>query len=153
MELKSSAQEVCSMSYYSQKLYPFVEKLIRNHNADSGKSFYELSVDELELEEQYHFARHLMIHQKDGLESLYENEDYLQLSEALLTLLFNSNSESKIEFSETILEKVVSFYKDKMQSMIDEAIGWVQQEDMGEAGYSSSKDKVNGETIWLRKAV
>ena len=153
MELEQIAQGVTNMSYYSQKLYPFVETLIRNHNIDSGKEIYDLSVNDLELKEQYDFVRHLIINNKDELSCINDNDDYSDIYEALLTLLFNANSDSKIEFSELVIEKVVNFYRDKMQSIIDDVIGWVQQEDMEEAGYSNFKHKDNGESRWIRKSI
>lgn len=153
MDLEKTAQGVTNMSYYSKKLYPFIEELIRNHNIDSGRSIYDLSVNDLELKEQYEFVRHIIINSKDELSCLLDNEDYSDIYEALLTLLFNANTESKIEFSEIIMEKVVNFYKDKMQSMIDDVIGWVQQEDMEDAGYINIKHKDNGESRWVRKSI
>ncbi len=151
MELKSYHQGRCNMSYYSKTIYPFVEKLIRSHNQDAGVELYELSVSDLELDEQHEFARHLMVQDGENLSCIYDNESHSSIYESLLNLLQHGDAESKIDFSDLISEKLVEFYTPKMQSIIDDAIGWVEQEDMEEAGYSSSKDKVNGETIWLRK--
>lgn len=153
MDLDQLAHGVTKMSYYSQKLYPFVEKLIRDSNLDSGRDIYELSVDDIELKDQYSFARHIIISNKDELSSIQDNDDYSDIYESLLTLLFNTNTDSKIEFSELVIEKVVNFYRDKMQSIIDDVIGWVQQEDMEDSGYKNTKHSDNGEPLWTRTSI
>lgn len=137
------------MSYYSKVLYPFVEKTIRIHNEPCRKSGYCLSVDELELSEQYEFTSHMIEYHKRDLNSIYDNDHHDDIVSSLLSALRSNSKDDKLNFSEFVMDKVFEFYKPRMQEIIDQAIGWVQQEDYDEIGYKPSHHKDNGETYWL----
>jgi hypothetical protein len=138
------------MSYYSTKLYPFVEELIRSHNEDSGKKIYELSVDDLDSFEQEQFARHLIIHNEMEPNFLWDMDGVEDIVSETLALLTNESVDDQINFADLFKSKVVEFYKKRMQAMIDDVIGWVEQEDMEEMGYSRSGHIDNGESYWVR---
>ena len=139
------------MSYYQKKLYPFIEELIRSHNLDvTNSDGYHLSVDDLELCEQYQFAGHLIEHYKRDLDSFYDNSSQDEIVKALVNVLANDSTEMKLNFAEIVMWEVVDYYKPTMQTMIDEAIGWVEQEDREDAGYVSRQDRNNGETYWVK---
>lgn len=117
-----------SMSYYSLHLYPFVSSLIRDHKKIPSIG-YQLQVDDLCESEKRDFARHLIEYDKRDLYSLYENKNYDVVISKLLTLLDKYNQHNQIDFSESVCDAIVDYYKPTMQKMIDEIIGSVELED------------------------
>ena len=138
------------MSYYSKTLYPFIEKLIRLHNEDRTNQFYQLSVDDLDLFEQYEFASHLIEYYKRDLNCIYDNDYHDCITSSLITLLKHDSQDNKVSFSELVMEKVVKFYKPFMQELIEDIIGNVESEDYQENGFHRSYYKDNGESFWSK---
>lgn len=129
--------------YYSKVLYPFIDDLIR-----SNHKHYYLSVDDLSERDQFRFSMHLIEHADRDLFSIYENENYDDIVSSLIQLLKNDDTESKLDFAETIQEKIISYYKPKMQKMIDDVIGIIEQDDYADKGFIRRHHKDNGEQYW-----
>lgn len=122
------------MSIYSNKIYPFVEKLVREHNFDSGRGIYELSFDDLEIDEQQELAKMMLIYKDEDLESIYHNDDIDLIRASLISMIGNPDIDNRLCFAELLMEKIVKYYQPQIQKIIDEIISWVEQEDREEAG-------------------
>lgn len=116
-------------SYYSKVLYPFVESLIKENKKATSDGYY-LSVDDLTDDDQYLFASYLIEYDdRDLSSSINENDKYDDIVCSLLNLLKQNDLDSRLDFADTVKERVVSHYKTKMQGMIDDLIGIVERED------------------------
>lgn len=133
-------------NYYSTVIYPFVERLIRDNQKPN--SLYELKVDSLDEIDQQTFAMHLVEYDGRDLHSIYENERYDDIVSCLFSMLKKDDMDTKLDFAEMVRDKIISHYKEKMQEMIDEIIGWVEQEDKTTEGCTRRQHKDNGETYW-----
>ena len=138
-------------NYYKNVLYPFVENLIRDNKKITSSGEYELSVNDLLDHDLYLFAMHLLEHHDRDLYSIYENEQYDDIVKSLFDLLKSGDVDSKIEFADKIRHNIVEYYKPKMQKMIDNAIGWVEQEDYLISVVDKVIHKDNGEIEWIKK--
>lgn len=134
-------------SYYSKVLYPFVKNLIL-YNFKSTRDGYQLHVDDLDEHDQYMFAMHLIEESDRDLSSIYENEKYDDIVCSLFQLLKKDDTDHKLDFAETVRDKIVSYYKPKMQTMIDDIIGWVEKEDYEEREFVHRQHRDNGEYYW-----
>ena len=140
-----------SMSYYSKTIYPYIERIIRDHNYDSGKWLYNLSFDDLEMDEQQELAKMMMQHHGQNLISIYDNDDYELIAQSLINMLGNPDMDNRLCFSEIVMDRVIKFYQPEIQGIIDDVIGWVEQEDREEFGFRRSSHKDNGETLWIKE--
>lgn len=136
------------MSYYSKKLYPFVENLIRENYIHDGDR-YILDVDSLDDSDQHLFAMHLIENGDRDLVSIYENNKHDDIVSSLVKLLTLGGTDEKLDFAETVRDRIVFYYKPMMQKLIDDIIGWVEQEDYMDSGYRPRQHKDNGETYWI----
>ena len=139
------------MSYYSKTIYPYVERIIRDHNHDAGKWLYDLSFDDLEIDEQQELAKMMMQHHGQDLNAIYDNDDHELIAQSLISMLGNPDTDNRLCFAELVMDKVIKFYQPQIQAMIDNVISWVEQEDRIEFGFSHSIHNDNGETLWIKE--
>lgn len=137
------------MTYYSKVLYPFVEKLVRENKTTSSIG-YTLNVCDLDECDQYLFAMHLIENDDRYLTCITENNNYDSIIQTLFKLLKKDSTDEKLDFAEKIREEIICYYKQTMQKMIDDIIGWVEQEDFIGMGYINRHHVDNGERYWSR---
>jgi hypothetical protein len=138
------------MTYYTKKLSSFVEDLISdNKKRDSFGEIY-LKVDDLDELDQYRFAKNLIENDDRDMFSIYENDDYDNIISSLIKMLNAPTIDNKLDFAEVVRDKIVEYYKPKMQTIINEFIGVLEYEKRIDQGFSPRQHKDNGEQYWGR---
>lgn len=134
-------------TYHSKILYPFVRTIIRE-NYKKTEDGYQLNVDDLDEQDQCIFVMHLIENSDRDLYAIYENEKYDDIVCSLFKLLKKNDIDHKLDFAETVLSKIVCYYKPKMQEMLDDIIGLIEQEDYEYRGFIKRQHSDNGENYW-----
>lgn len=112
---------------------------------------YELSLEMLPEEDQNELSR-LYIESIDReIEWACYGEDQSINSSflcALLSLLKNDNEETREKFAEITRKNVLTYYKNTLQEILDNACHEYYFNEMNESGYHSQYDSDNGDLVW-----
>lgn len=142
-------EEAMRIEYYYKHVVPFVDDLILDYGKHTREG-YRLDLDNLDDDIPYQLAA-LLIEQDDrDLFCLYENEEYDDIVSALINLLKDGSEEEKKEFSNTIRDKIVSYYKVQMQVLIDDRCSWLDSIYREENNISLNYYSDNGEPYEVR---
>lgn len=136
-------------NYYSDVLYPYISNLISAHSKKDINGYY-LDVDDLYIDDKYEFAVHLIEYDDRELYCLTENEKYQDIVSSLIKLLNKDDLDSKLDFSDLIKNKVINYYKEKMQCLIDSIIPDVQDQEFLEMGMIRIPHDEPYEKLWVR---
>ena len=132
------------MNTIYQRLVNHIDSIIREEAKQTSEGYY-LEFEELpELEQQEIVALFLEYDDRDMF-SIYENEKSDDIVSSLLTMLKNGTREASEDFAECVRSNVVKYYSKRAQEMIDDRLGWVEQEDDWERGYVKRQDRNTGE--------
>lgn len=130
-----------------QRLVNHIDSVIRN-DATRTSEGYSLDFQGLPDHEQHEIVALFIDSDDRDLFSLYENEKHDDIVATLLTMLKKGDREAAEDFSDCVRNNLVKYYTKRAQEMIDDRLGWVEQEDQWEAGYTKRQDRNTGEYHW-----
>lgn len=130
----------------------FVSSLVSDYAKYDGDT-YNLHIDDLPDDEQGELAAlYLETLDRDVSECVWGNDfttnsDYVC---SLLKMLKDPSPENRDDFSRLVHKNVLIYFRDSLQSAIEEACNEHLHEEMNENGYYGSIDRNHGDFVWRR---
>lgn len=135
------------MDYRTRVVLPFVKKLIRENYKFTPDGF-QLNVDDLDDQDLREFAMYLLEYDDRDLHSIYENDKYDNIISTLIKMLKKDDTDNKLDFAEMVRDKIVDYYKPKMQELINDYIGFVEEDYFYEHG-ATKNFKRDNDSYWF----
>lgn len=137
---------------HEKNLHDYAQEIVANYAKYDGES-YCLTLSNLPDDEQNELAR-LLIESLDREvnECIYGNDFTInnEFTCALLELLKNDNPGTRRNFAEVTLRNILIYYKDSLQTIIDEACTEYLHNLNNQAGYYAHQDMEHGDIVWRK---
>lgn len=137
---------------HERNLEDYANEIVANYAIFNGNG-YELFIDKLSTPYQLELARHYIESIDREIEWACYGDDQSIDSEflcALLAMLKNSTQQTREKFAQVTTKNILTYYKDKLQEILDEACHQLYCNEMSEAGFRCEQDMEDGSFVWNR---
>src|SRR5579863_2131379 len=139
-------QEATTLSH-SRNMYNYAEELISNY-ANYKNSEYVLNLEDLPLCEQQELARlYIEFTDRDLSECIYGDDLSINsaYTSALLAMISDNCAETRNNFAEVTINNILIYYKQSLQSLLDDACHFYLCNINHEQGLFQQQSKQDGE--------
>lgn len=134
-----------NLSNYAEQLVTLYAKYQNDH--------YELYLDMLPDSEQNEIARlYIESTDRETSECVYGNDFSIEneYTCALLAMLQDDSKENRAKFAEVTRKNILTYYKESLQEIIDNACETFFYNMMDDRGYHAQTDMEHGDVVWRK---
>ncbi|WP_045099304.1 hypothetical protein [Legionella micdadei] len=133
-------------------IFNYAEELVA-HYAKYRYDQYELSLSDLPESSLNELARLYIEHTNREVNECINGDDFSINNDftcALLAMLQDDSQENRERFAEVTRKNILTYYKESLQKVLDEACQFYLNNMMNEQGLYARYDLENGDLIWSR---
>lgn len=147
----ANLRESYTMEYHKDVLAK-VDEIVRDNIVVSCDG-YEISLGTVCHDDQRRLVA-LMLQQSkiwgEDFEAITESREDTLVQKAFIDMLENNTTQSKVLFADTLTNCLISYYRNRLESLISERAAIVEIIEREECGLVARTDSQTGETFWAR---